>query len=211
MKMTYTKSQYEMPDDKYLAKFLGVVMKDDPPGTPPKLGQDGKPLPPAMHWNFEIAEGEHAGKKTDKLTGRVPTPKSGCGKMLAAVSDSILKDGMEVDLDQFVGKLYRVTVENNRVSDNPAPARVYDSRPVPPPAPATPPPPRPEKVPEPAADTRWKWHDGQAWCMGTAKEFREWVHQTKANLAAVYVLPDDAPPNAPPQFATVFGFDPIPF
>lgn len=126
MKMTYTKSQYEMPDGKYMAKFLGVSMKELAPGEKPRLGEDGKPLPPAMTWDFEVVEGPNAGKRADKLTGRVPTAKSGCGKMLAAISDAILTDGQEIDLDLFVGKFYRITVVENRVSDNPAPVRVHD-------------------------------------------------------------------------------------
>ena len=126
MKMTYTKSAFEMPDGKYVAKFRGVTYREDRPGDKPRIGQDGNPLPPAMTWDFEIAEGPEAGKKCDKLTGRIPTPKSGCGKMLVAITDTILKDGAEVDLDQFVGKRYRITVLDNRVSDNPAPTRLYD-------------------------------------------------------------------------------------
>lgn len=133
MKMTFTKSQYEMPDGKYLAKFMGVTMKD----ATGQLDKKGNPMPPGMTWDFEIVEGDQTGKKADKLTGRVPTPKSGCGKFLAAVSDTVLKDGQEVDLQQFVGQTYRITVEDNRISDNPPPARVYGSQ-----APASGPPPR---------------------------------------------------------------------
>jgi hypothetical protein len=133
MKFTYTKSQFEMPDGKYLAKFLGCTLRELQPGETPKLGQDGKPLPPAMTWDFEIIEGPadkpdpaNVGKKADKLTGRMPTPKSGCGKMLAAIADAVLKDGVEVDIANYVGKVYRVTVIENRVSENPGPSRIHD-------------------------------------------------------------------------------------
>lgn len=124
MEMTYTKSQFEMPDGKYLARFTGVTLRE----ASGKIGQDGKPMGPAMTWDFEIVEpgSEHAGKKADRLTSRMPTPKSACGKFLAAVSDSVLKDGQSVDLQQFVGAIYRVTVIENRISDAPAPVRVYD-------------------------------------------------------------------------------------
>lgn len=121
MKLTFTKSQFEIPDGKYLAKFMGVTLKD----ATGQLDQRGHPLPPGMTWDFQIVEGEQSGKKADRLTGRTPTPKSGCGKFLAAVSDTVLKDGQEVDLQQFVGQLYRITIQDNRVSDNPPPARVY--------------------------------------------------------------------------------------
>jgi hypothetical protein len=158
MKMTYTKSEYEMPDGKYLAKFVGVTMREDKPGDKPRLDRDGKPLPPAMTWDFEIVEGPEAGKKCDKLTGRVPTPKSGCGKMLVGITDTVLRDGQEVDLAGFVGQLYRVTVQDNRVSDNPPPARVYGSQPVPAAAAGGPPkpPPRPgQPAPPPKPASYW--------------------------------------------------------
>jgi hypothetical protein len=124
VKMTYTQSQYDVPNGKYLARFLGVTMREDKPGDKPRLGDDGKPLPPAMTWDFEIAEGSAVGKRCDKLTGRVPTPKSGCGKMLMAIADAVLADGQSVELDDFVGSFYRVAVIDNRVSDSPAPVRV---------------------------------------------------------------------------------------
>lgn len=157
VKMTYTKSQFEMPDGKYLARFLGVTMREPKPGDRPRLGEDGSPLPPAMTWDFEIAEGPESGKRCDRLTGRVPTLKSGCGKMLAAVSDTILKDGQEIDLDQFVGQFYRVTVQENRVSDNPTPVRVYDHRPAPAAATTAAPDAAPSAA-DPAA--RWDYSDG---------------------------------------------------
>ncbi len=135
MQMTFQKSMYEMPDGKYLATFTGVTMKE-PTG---KLGNDGKPMGPAMTWDFQISEpGEHRGKKADKLTSRDPTPKSGCGKFLVAITDSVLKDGQTVDLTQFYGKTYRITIQENKISDNPAPVRVYDNATAPTgPAPAT--------------------------------------------------------------------------
>lgn len=128
--MVYTKSAFEMPDGKYLAKFLGCTLRELQPGEQPKIGVDGKPMPPAMTWDFEIVDGPERGKKTDKLTGRVPTPKSGCGKMLAAIADTVLKDGVEVDIAHFVGMSYRVTVVDNRVQDSPPPSRVYDHNPA---------------------------------------------------------------------------------
>ncbi len=139
MKMTYTKSSYEMPDGKYLAKFMGTTLKD----ATGQKGQDGNLLPPGMTWDFEIVEGEHTGKKADKLTGRTPTPKSGCGKFLAAITDRVLKDGDEIDLAVYHGKLYRITVLENRVSDNPAPTLHHGPAPVSAPVPASAPKPAP--------------------------------------------------------------------
>jgi hypothetical protein len=127
MKMTFTESQFEVPDGKYTAKFLGVTLREDKPGDKPRLGQDGKPLPPAMTWDFEIQDQPHMGKKVDKLTGRVPGPKNGCGKMLVAITDTILKSGAEIDTDQFIGKLYRITCQDSRVSESPGPVLLHNN------------------------------------------------------------------------------------
>ena len=147
MQFTFSKgSEFDIPEGKYNARFTGVRLLEDK-GAKDK---DGKPLPPAMSWDFTVIDGEQAGKKCDRVTGRQPTPKSGCGKMLAAITDQILKDGTQYDVSQFVGKVYRVTVEEKpsgngtRVSDNPAPVRVYDGAGAPPPTPGGPPrPPKP--------------------------------------------------------------------
>lgn len=121
MKMTFTKSAFEMPDGKYMARFVGTTLRE-PTG---QLDQRGNPMPAGMTWDFEIVEpGENYGKKTDRLTGRQPTAKSACGKILAAITDAVLKDGQEVDLASCYGKYYRVTVVENRVSDSPAPVLV---------------------------------------------------------------------------------------
>lgn len=221
MKMTYTKSAFEMPDGKYLAKFIGTTLREEPPGAAPRLGQDGKPLPPAMTWDFEIAEGPETGKKADKLTGRIPTHKSGCGKMLAAVSDSILKDGQEIDLQQFVGMLYRITVLENRVSDNPAPVRVYGS--------ANQPSAEFPKSPtiagggthDPAtgqSHQTWDVSDGTNVLKGqTPAQVQAFIDEFKLDAGAIRVKPAGAPRDAA-KLASECGFrsfnpaeDPIPF
>lgn len=155
MKLTYGKAEYEVDDGKYVARFLGVTMRD-PTG---QLGRDGKPMGPAMTWDFEITEGPAAGKKVDKLTSRSPTPKSSCGKLLAAVCDSVLKDGTEVDLAQFVGRSYRITVQENRVSDSPPPILIHQG-PAPAPAPAPTPPVPGAAPPPPQAERKFWFFDG---------------------------------------------------
>ena len=184
--MTYSKSQFEMPDGKYVARFMGVTMRDEEPGAKPRLGADGKPLPPAMMWNFEIAEGPEAGKRSDRLTGRIASGKSGCAKMLAAISDTILSDGIEVDLDRFVGKFYRVTVQENRISDNPCPVLIPNYQPGPQPPQARSGPPDEDTIPigrpDPAA--KWDYYDGQRWVPGLTTD------QIFTHLAHTGVAPD---------------------
>lgn len=110
MKLTFTKSKFDVPEGQYVAQFLGLQMLDPKPGEGPRLGQDGKPMPPGMAWRFQILEGPESGKQADRISGRQPSPKNVCGRFLAAVSGQILKDGMEVDLEQYVGKKYRINV-----------------------------------------------------------------------------------------------------
>lgn len=211
MKMTFTKSQYEMPDGKYLARFLGVTLKD----ATGQRGQDGNLLPPGMTWDFEIAEGEHAGKKTDKLTSRMPTPKSACGKFLAAIADTVLKDGIEVDIDNYRGKLFRITVIENRVSDNPPPVRVYQEAA---PAPTGPQPPRPPAPPAaavdpPAGDSQWDVYGlSGKWEAMDARAVQKWIIDNSFSAEQVYVKPAGAE-QAAMQPAARFGFasDPVPF
>lgn len=205
MKMTYTKSAFEMPDGKYLAKFLGVTLRDDKPGDKPRLGQDGNPLPPAMTWDFEIAEGPEKGKKADKLTGRIPTPKSGCGKMLAAIADTVLKDGIEVDLSNYVGRLYRITIEENRVSDRSPPVYV----------PATQAPAAgglgadgmPVQPPTPDMNARWDAKDanGDYLLDKSTAEMMHWFATIGADPAKIMMRPAGAKTVAP-KSAAELGF-----
>jgi hypothetical protein len=174
MQFTFSKGQFDVPEGKFLATFVGVKLLDDT-GAKDK---DGKPMPPAMAWEFQIADGEHAGKKCDRVTGRQPTPKSGCGKMLAAVTDQILKDGGQYDVAQFVGKTYRVTVEE-KPSGNPAPVRVYDQ----PPAPAGGPPPRKPANATPAERKFWV-PMGDATPLLTAAEIEDHIKLSKLSLDA---------------------------
>ena len=180
MQFTFSKGQFDVPEGKFLAKFVGVKLLDDT-GAKDK---DGKPMPPAMAWEFQIADGEHAGKKCDRVTGRQPTPKSGCGKLLAAVTDQILKDGGQYDVEQFFGKLYRVTVEEKpsgngtRVSDNPAPVRVYDQQPV-----AGGPPPRKLANGTPAEKKFWVPMGDQTPLL-TAVEIEDHIKLSKLSLDA---------------------------
>lgn len=209
--MTYTESQFEMPNGKYLARFLGVSMRDLKPGEKPKIGQDGNPMPPAMTWNFEIIEGEQAGKRSDRLTGRVPTAKNGCGKMLAAISDKILEEGEEVDIDAFIGRVYRITVMDNRISDSAPPTLVHDHRPASSGS-ATP------SASDPNA--RWDYSDGAAVAVNqTTADVQAFFDQSKVEPTRIRVKPAGAPKEQA-KTADQWGFraasteqqnDPIPF
>lgn len=214
MRLTFTKSQFDVPVGKYLAQFDGVTLKD----STGRLDEKGKPMPPGMTWDFTILGGEHAGKKIDRLTGRLPTPKSACGKMLAAISDEVLKDGAEIDLGQFYGKTYRITVEEGngdrtRLSDNPAPVRVYDTATAQPPQ-SSPggggfrrPTPKPDIPPAPADGSIWYvWDEVQKdWGALTAKEICEHCEEMKLQKYQVRVYPDGKTPDDA-KTADLYGF-----
>lgn len=216
MMFRFSKGQFDVPEGKYLCRFLGVKPL---PADPNRLGNDGKPMGPAVVWEFEVIDGEHAGKKCDRVSGIVPTAKSACGKLLSAVTDAILKDGMAVDVSQYVGKKYRVTVEQKpsgngtRVSDLHLPVRVYEAgeQPAsPPPAPARPtagvaPPPRnPQR--EPVKKDPGFWVDagpGDPVTMGR-DELTVWGQNQGRVAADVNVCPVGGDAWKP---ASEYGFD----
>ena len=190
MQFTFSKGPPEVPENKYTARFDGIELLKDT-GFKDK---DGNPLPPGMAWRFCVTEGEHAGRKVDRVTGREPTPKSGCGKMLAAITDQILRDGQQYDVSQFVGKLYRITVETKpngngtRVSDNPAPVRVYDGAPAAP----TPPAGGPPRPPRPAVARYWfAGKDGAADpIIKTEDEVRDLILASDADAKSTPLCPE---------------------
>jgi hypothetical protein len=139
-------------EGQHVAKFLGVTMMPthDDAGKllPPKIGQDGKPMEPGMSWEFEVAEGPDKGKIASRISGKHPNPKNIAGRLMAAVSGKYLKPGVAINLDQYVGKLYLITVEptstgkGTRISDTPAPSPYTGASPAANPPASSGPPPR---------------------------------------------------------------------
>jgi hypothetical protein len=219
MKLTFTKSVPEVPVGKYTAKFLGITLKE----ASGKLDEKGRPMPPAMTWDFQISEGECEGRTIDRLTGRTPTAKNGCGKMLAGITDTVLRDGDQIDLEQFIGKTYRITVEENgertRLSDTPAPVRVWDGNgataSAAPGAGKAPPPkgPPPKPKGEPQDGSAWMLHDAATgeYVAKTAKEIREKVQAEQLNPADLWVYPNDGNDHSPVTAAEAGFKEPIPF
>jgi hypothetical protein len=103
-------SRFDVPKGEYVARFTGAKPLESKPDAPARVGEDGKPLPPGMAWRFEIIDGPCTGKIPSRITGRVPTPRNACGKMLKALTGLVLKDGMVVDLDQYRDRKYRIVV-----------------------------------------------------------------------------------------------------
>jgi hypothetical protein len=187
MKLTYSKSQYDVPEGQYTAKFTGLELLEPKPGEGPRMGRDGKPMAPGMAWRFEIAEGPEAGKRPDRVTSRLPTPKNICGRFLVAVTGQILKDGMEVDTDRYIGKFYRINVIEKDQSDGTC---VSDQGLVPVPAPnaftqaaaangngSAAPPPRKSGPPAASAQKYWVEIEGADPLQLTEPEVRNWFNQ----------------------------------
>jgi len=89
----------------YVAEFVGVEKCDPIPGTD---------YGPGFEWTFVVAEGECKGQATHRITGREPTARNSCGRLLSGLAGAPLGRGQEVDVAQFVGKAYRIVVEPNQ-------------------------------------------------------------------------------------------------
>jgi hypothetical protein len=86
-----------VPVGSYIGTFLGVE------GVENEYGE-------ALRWDWEITTGEFKGLRASRLTGRVPTLKNACGKLLSAVAGKSVGNGEEIDLAPCVGKTYLVIV-----------------------------------------------------------------------------------------------------
>src|SRR5215468_5262863 len=135
MKIRVKSAAFGAPAGVYVARFAGVF-----PFTgdgKPRLGKDGKPMPPAIEWRFEIQEdpdhgGEHVGKTVGRLTSEEATPRNACGVLLAGLIGRAIADEEEIDIDTYVGSLFRVTVGPSK--DNPDRTQVQFVTPLKPPA-----------------------------------------------------------------------------
>jgi hypothetical protein len=63
-----------------------------------------------LRWNFKIDAGPHTGQMTSRITGSQPSPRNSCGKMLQGLIGRALREGEQIDPDQFIGKRYMLVV-----------------------------------------------------------------------------------------------------
>jgi hypothetical protein len=99
MAMGFTIKSNEVPIGVYDAKFVGIERT-----THPEFG-DG------LRFEWCITGGKCDGKSAYRTTGTTPTPRNGAGKMLAALAGATATDGLAIDADEFIGRLYTVVVE----------------------------------------------------------------------------------------------------
>jgi hypothetical protein len=109
LRFTKQESKYGVPPGEYQARFLGVEPMPD--NGSPRLGRDGKPMPPGIEWRFEVLSGPNAGRWATRVTSEAPTPRNSCNKMLEGVPGRSVSSGETVDVAACVGTVYRVVVE----------------------------------------------------------------------------------------------------
>lgn len=125
MKTTYHENPYAVDDGRFLARFKGIEwFKSDT-----AKDKNGQPLPAGWKWEFDLCEGPDTGKIANTITPSVPSLKNKCGRMIQALSDGHIEDGMDFDSDMFRGFYYRITIREGIISDNPPPSFVGTQRP----------------------------------------------------------------------------------
>jgi hypothetical protein len=194
MILTVKENKYGVPVGNYVAKFVGVETN-----THPEHGE-------GLEWIFEVTKGPHAGAKTSRTTGTVPSGKNACGRILGGITGGAISPGVEVNLAHYVGKKFLVMVENNStntgtrlgtVMPNPdeegAPAVV--SRVAAPPTDAPPPPPRRSNKPNLPVNTATDLNAMITVDIGndqpsvmTVTEVRGLIESGKLLAADIYVL-----------------------
>lgn len=82
----------------YDAKFIGIEET-----THPEYGA-------GLEWQWEIVKGRSNGQRVTRRTGRDPTPRNSCGKIISGLLGRELKDGEEIDPQAFTGADCKVFV-----------------------------------------------------------------------------------------------------
>src|SRR5262245_6756514 len=87
-----------VPVGGYQAVFVGVEIT-----THEQYG-DG------LTWEWRINGGQHDGQSVYRTTKTIATAKNSAGRMLCGVTGKSLEAAKELDLDQFRGRAYFVTI-----------------------------------------------------------------------------------------------------
>ena len=120
MKFTYDPNLYELEDGVHLAQFNGVKPFDASKSKDPQANTYG----PAVTWSFTVVDGENKGKEANVITAQRPSKKNSCIRMIAGIIGYPPKEMEEVDIDQFKGQYYAITVHDGRLSHQFPPRRM---------------------------------------------------------------------------------------
>jgi hypothetical protein len=85
-----------------------------PQTDPPRLGSDGKALPPGMSWDFEIVRGPYAHKIAGRVTSPASTSRNACGALLTGLIGRPLRVDETVDIDAFKGQTFQIALSPKR-------------------------------------------------------------------------------------------------
>ena len=97
----FTVSSGGVPAGSYTGTFAGIEVQPE---------NKEKGYGPGTRWKFTIDAGPCAGQTASRVTGSTPSPKNGAGKILAGLIGRALKEGEQIDPEQFVGKRFMIVV-----------------------------------------------------------------------------------------------------
>ena len=99
--MNFVIKSTDCPAGVYKARFTGVEEM-----THAEYG-DG------LRFDFEVVDGTHKGKRTCRVTSADPTPRNAAGRLLGDLAGVPPANGVNVDLDEFIGQEYTIVVRES--------------------------------------------------------------------------------------------------
>ena len=102
----FTIANNSLPVGAHRAKFVGIETT-----THVEYG-DG------MQWKFVVTDGPHKGRETYRTTKCEATLKNSLGKFLASLKGEKPSDGLQIDPDDFVGKIFDVMVTESQSGES---------------------------------------------------------------------------------------------
>ena len=103
--MLLTVSNGGVPVGSYTGKFAGL---EEVPANPEKKYGAG------LRWKFAVDAGPCKDQVVSRITGPTPSTKNSCGKLLSGLLGRSLKEGDQVDPDNFLGKQFMIIVANGQ-------------------------------------------------------------------------------------------------
>lgn len=82
---------------------------------------------PSFAWEFEVVAGEHVGKSSSAWTPTRLTSQNNLGKLVSRMLGRPMRSGEEIDLDDFLGKIYSIIVDTTQDGTRP---KVISAQPV---------------------------------------------------------------------------------
>jgi hypothetical protein len=97
----FTVSNGGVPIGNYAAAFAGVETTQ---------ANAEKGFGPGIRFKFTIEAGLYAGQTASRVTGSAASIKNALGKMLSGLIGRALKEGEQIDPDQYIGRKYLIVV-----------------------------------------------------------------------------------------------------